>query len=65
MDNQLKKLLWFLFQPEASGDVEQIAACRRRTGRNPTPMCIFQEALKSAVWISISILLSLTIAHLN
>jgi len=65
IDNRLKGLLWFLFESEESGETHTIMADRRPAFQNLTPGERFQETLKSAVWISVSILLSLTLAHLH
>jgi hypothetical protein len=65
MDKKSKGLLWFLFQPEDSSEIIKIKMNSSRAAQSQAPMDMFPEALKSAVWISVSILLSLTLAHLN
>jgi len=65
MDSRINGLLWFLFQPEDSPGVQHLEEDRRRFGNGLTAAHNYQEMLKSVVWIILSVLLSLTIAHLK
>ena len=65
MDSRTKGLLWFLFQPEESGGARNMSANLHGPVNRFALMDILPEALKTALWVSVSILLSLTLAHLN
>ena len=65
MDSRIKGLLWFLFQPEDSPGVQPLKEDRRRFGNGLAAEYNYPEMLKSVVWIILSVLLSLTLAHLK
>ncbi len=65
MDSPVKALLWFLLQPEESPGAQHLEEIRRRLGNGLTAKCNYREMLKSVLWIILSVLLSLTLAHLK
>jgi len=65
MDSPVKVLLWFLFQPEEFPETQHLEEIRRRLGNGLTAEYNYREMLKSLVWIVLSVLLSLTLAHLK
>ena len=65
MDSPIKVLLWFLFQPEEAPEAQHLEEVRRRFGNGLAAEFDYQGMLKSVVWIILSILLSLTLAHLK
>ena len=65
MDSRTKVLLWFLFQSEESSDAGHLATDQHRFGSGLATEYKYREILKSVVWIILSILLSLTLAHLK
>ena len=65
MDSPIKVLLWFLFQPEDSLGAQYLEEGRRRFGNGLAAEYNYREMLKSVVWILLSVLLSLTLAHLK
>lgn len=65
IDSRTKGLLWFLFQPEESSGTGHFAADRRRFGSGLSTAYKYREMFKSVVWIALSVLLSLILAHLK
>ncbi len=65
MDSPIKVLLWFLFQPEESPCAGHLEADSSRFDNGLAAAYSYREMLKSVVWIILSVLLSLAIAHLK
>ena len=65
MDSRIKSLLWFLFQPEDSPGSRHLDGDRRRFGNGLAAKYNYPQMLKSVAWIILSILVSLTVAHLK
>jgi hypothetical protein len=65
MDRRTKLLLWSLFQPEDSPEAPRDVDKQHRLDNGTASEEKFPEVLKSMVWIILSVLFSLTIAHLK
>ncbi len=63
IDRRTKWLLWFLFQPEDSPGIPQTADKHHRFGMDLAGEEKFPGVLKTTVWIILSVLVSLILAH--
>ena len=65
LDRRTKLLLWSLFEPEDSRAVSQAVTEQHRVANGLASEKKFLGLLKSTIWIILSVLLSLTLAHLK